>query len=229
MTRRGRRLMRRKMDTVLATWNVRALKRPGKLKEIREEMDKYGIKIGALQEIRWKGPGTIVSGNHILMYSGVDTGSKGVGFLLHKSMKPNVINFTAINDRMCSMRLRAKLFNVTIFCVYAPTEETEEEEKDKFYTKMEEEINKVQRHDVKMILGDLNAKIGREEVYRSTIGKASLHEDSNYNGLRLIDFAVEKKMIIKSTWQAQKDIKKETWVSPDGITRNQVDHVIVDR
>jgi hypothetical protein len=34
------RLMRRKMDTVLATWNVRTLKRPGKLKEIREEMDK---------------------------------------------------------------------------------------------------------------------------------------------------------------------------------------------
>ena len=78
-------------------------------------------------------------------------------------------------------------------------EEAEEEEKDEFYTKMEEEINKVQRHDVKMILGDLNAKIGREELYRSTIGKESLHEDSNDNGLRLIDFAIEKKMIIKST------------------------------
>jgi hypothetical protein len=66
-------------------------------------------------------------------------------------------------------------------------------------------------------------------VYRSTIGKESLHEDSNDNGLRLIDFAIEKKMIIKSTWHALKDVKKETWVSPDGITRNQVDHVIVDR
>jgi exonuclease III len=102
------------------------------------------------------------------------------------------------------MRLRAKFFNVTIFCVYAPMEEAEEEEKDEFYTKMEEEINKVQRHDVKMILGDLNAKIGREEMYRSTIGKESLHEDSNDNGLRLIDFAIEK-MIIRSTWHARKD------------------------
>jgi hypothetical protein len=108
--------MRRKMDIVLATWNVRTLKRPGKLKE----MDKYRIKIGALQERRWKGQGIIVSGNHILMYSGGDTGSKGVGFLLHTSMKPNVINFTAINDRMCSMRLRAKFFNVTIFCGMHP-------------------------------------------------------------------------------------------------------------
>jgi hypothetical protein len=43
MTWRGRRLTRRKMDTVLTTWNVRNLKRPGKLKEIREETDKYGI------------------------------------------------------------------------------------------------------------------------------------------------------------------------------------------
>jgi hypothetical protein len=45
----------------------------------------------------------------------------------------------------------------------------------------------------------------------------------------LIDFAIEKMMIIKNTWYARKDIKKETWVSPDSITRNQVDHVIVDR
>ena len=171
----------------------------------------------------------MVSGQHILMYSGGEEGSKGTGFLISKSIKQSVIDFNAINDRMCSLRLRAKFFNITVFCVYAPTEEAEDEEKDVFYTKLEEEINKVQRHDVKMILGDLNAKIGREEVYRHVIGKESLHKDSNDNGLRLIDFASGKQMIIKSTWHPRKNINKETWISPDGVTRNQIDHVIIDR
>ncbi|PSN42311.1 hypothetical protein C0J52_11147, partial [Blattella germanica] len=139
-------------DITLATWNVRTLERPGKLKELRSELDKYGVKIAALQELRWRGEGMMVSGQHILMYSG-----------------------------------------------------------------LEEEINKVQRHDVKMILGDLNAKIGREEVYRHVIGKESLHKDSNDNGLRLIDFASGKQMIIKSTWHPRKNINKETWISPEEI------------
>ncbi|PSN40976.1 hypothetical protein C0J52_10990 [Blattella germanica] len=165
-TRHVKRLKRRKTDSTSATWNVRTLKRPGKLKELRSELDKYGVKIAALQELRWRGEGMMVSGQHILMYSGGEEGSKGTGFLISKSIKESLIDFNAINDRMCSLRLRAKFFNITMFCVYAPTEEAEDEEKDAYYTKLEEEINKVQRHDMKMILGVLNVKIGREEVYR---------------------------------------------------------------
>jgi hypothetical protein len=49
MTRRGRRLMRRKMDTVLATWIVRTLKRPGRsrkrwLDDLEEDLRKLGVK-----------------------------------------------------------------------------------------------------------------------------------------------------------------------------------------
>jgi hypothetical protein len=42
MTRRGRRLMRRKMDTVLATWNVRTRKVEGNYLE--EDLRKLGVK-----------------------------------------------------------------------------------------------------------------------------------------------------------------------------------------
>ena len=50
-TRHVKRLKRRKTDITLAIWNVRTLKRPGKLKKLRSELDKYGVKIAALQEL----------------------------------------------------------------------------------------------------------------------------------------------------------------------------------
>jgi hypothetical protein len=39
------------------------------------------------------------------------------------------------------------------------------------------------------VVGDANAKVRRETVHQPTIGKHSLHESTNENGLRLVDFA----------------------------------------
>jgi hypothetical protein len=46
--------------------------------------------------------------------------------------------------------------------------------------------------------------------------------------MRLIDFAVSKNMVISSVRFPHKDIYKETWISPDGLTKNQIDHVLID-
>lgn len=66
-----------------------------------------------------------------------------------------------------------------------------------------------------MMLGDMNAKVGKEEAYRSIIGKECLHKTSTDNDLRLTDFTGGKGMIIKSTLYQRKGIKKCTWVSPE--------------
>jgi hypothetical protein len=36
---------------------------------------------------------------------------------------------------------------------------------------------------MKILLGDLNAKVGREVIFKPTIGNESLHEISNENGV----------------------------------------------
>jgi hypothetical protein len=48
-------------------------------------------------------------------------------------------------------------------------------------------------------MGDVNAKYGRETVHQPSIGKHSLHESTNENGLRLVEFAAGREMAIKST------------------------------
>jgi hypothetical protein len=71
-------------------------------------------------------------------------------------------------------------------------------------------------------MGDTNAKVGRETVHQSTIGKHSLHESTNENGLRLVDWA------IKSTYFMHKRIHLQSWHSPDGHIFNQIVHCLID-
>jgi len=82
---------------------------------------------------------------------------------------------------------------------------------------------------MKILLGDFNAKVGRENIFKPTIGNESLHQDSNDNGVRLVNFATSKNLVVKSTMFPHHNIHKYTWTSPDGNTHNQIDHVLIDR
>jgi hypothetical protein len=73
---------------------------------------------------------------------------------------------------------------LTLINVRAATEEKEEEIKDEFYAQLSEINDRQPGHDIKIVLGDFSAKIGREDVYQSVAGKGSLHEFCNNNGWR---------------------------------------------
>jgi hypothetical protein len=50
---------------------------------------------------------------------------------------------------------------------------------------------------MKILLGDFNAKVGRESIFKPTIGNDSLHEISNDNGVRTVNFATPKNLVVK--------------------------------
>lgn len=100
----------------------------------------------------------------------------------------------------------------------AYTEESEVEEKDAFYDLLGKIVDDCPRADIKIILADFNAKIGRERVHCPTIGTHSLLDESNGNGLRLI--AASKWLVVESALFPHKDSHKATWTSPNGSTSN---------
>jgi hypothetical protein len=81
---------------------------------------------------------------------------------------------------------------------------------------------------VKILLVDFNAMVGRESIFKPTIGDERLHQDSNNNGVRIVNFATSKNVVVKSTMFQHRNIHKCTWTSPDGQTHNQIDHIFVD-
>jgi exonuclease III len=78
--------------------------------------------------------------------------------------------------------------------VNEPSEEKDAAVKDAFYEKLENTYNQTPRNDVKIIFGDFNAKIGRDELYKPIIGEHSKHNVSNNNGVSTRDFAAGKNM-----------------------------------
>jgi hypothetical protein len=48
-------------------------------------------------------------------------------------------------------------------------------------------------------LGNFNAKVGREDIFKPTTGNKSLHEISNDNGDRVVNFAASKNLVVKNT------------------------------
>jgi hypothetical protein len=82
---------------------------------------------------------------------------------------------------------------------------------------------------MKILLGDFNAKLGRKNIFKTTIGNESLHQDSNDNGVRIINFAASKSLVVKSTMFPHRNIYKYTWTSPDGQTHNQIDHILINK
>jgi hypothetical protein len=49
-----------------------------------------------------------------------------------------------------------------------------------------------------ILLRDLNAKAGREDIFKPTIGNESSHEINNDNGVRVVNFATSKNLVVKA-------------------------------
>jgi hypothetical protein len=82
---------------------------------------------------------------------------------------------------------------------------------------------------MKILLGDFNAKVGREDIFKPMMGNESLHDISNDNGVRAVNFVTSKNLTVKSTMFPHCNIHKFTWTSPGGKTHNQIDNILIDR
>jgi hypothetical protein len=81
---------------------------------------------------------------------------------------------------------------------------------------------------MKILLGDFNATLGREDVFKPIFGNESLQQDINDNGVRIVNFATSKNLVVKSTMLPHRNIHKYTWTSPNGKTNKQIDHTLID-
>ena len=98
---------------------------------------------------------------------------------------------------MISVRFQGKPFNTTVIQVYATTSNAEEAEVEWFYKDLQDLLELTPKKDVLFIIGDWNAKVGREEIPGVT-GKFG-HEGQNEAGQRLIEFCQENALVIANT------------------------------
>jgi hypothetical protein len=153
----------------------------------------------------------------------------GTGFFVHKIIISAVKRVEFVSDRMSYIILRGCWCHIIVLKIHAPTQDKAYDVKDSFYEGLELVFDNFPKCHMKILLGDVSAKVGREEIFKPTIRNESLHEINNDNGVRLVNFATSKNLRVKSTMFPHRNIHKYTSTSPDGKTHNQIDCILVDR
>jgi hypothetical protein len=127
------------------------------------------------------------------------------------------------------MILRGRWCNTIVLNVHSPCEDEGNDVKDSFYGDLGRVCDQFPRYDIKILLGDFNAEAGRENILKTSIGNESLHEISNDNGIRIVNFRISKNFVLRSTMFPHRKIHKYTRTSPEGNTHNQIDQILIDR
>jgi exonuclease III len=199
------------------------------VQELPQQVNRIKLDAVAIQEIRLSGTGLNKKKNFSFYYSGANnnTGQAGTGFLIQKKMQKYIISFIPYNERLCKLRLKGKFNSVSLISVYAATEDKMDEIKEQFYEDLQKVVDSTPKHDTIIILGDLNAKLGKEDAYRGVTGQYTLHQDTSGNGELLCEFAVLNNMTIMSSQFQHKLIHTGTWISSDENIVNQTDHVMI--
>ena len=131
---------------------------------VAKVMARVNIDILGISELKWTGMGECNSDDHYIYYCGQESLRRnGVALIVHKSPK-SVLGCNLKNNRMISIHFQGKPFNITVIQVYAPTSNTEEAEVEHFYEDLQDLLEFTPKKDVLFIIGDWNAKVGRQET-----------------------------------------------------------------
>jgi hypothetical protein len=111
---------------------------------------------------------------------------------VHKTVVSVVRRVEFVTDRMSYIILRGRWCNIIVVNVHAPCEDTSDDMKDRFFEELGRVFDQFHRYDTKIVLGDFNAKLSREDIFKLTIVNESSHEISNDNGVRVVNLATFK-------------------------------------
>jgi hypothetical protein len=183
------------MDMRCGTRNDRSLYRIGSLKTTAGELGKCKLDLVGLEEVRWEKGGTEKAEDYTFFY-GQKNGDYqlGTGFFVQKRIVSASRRVEYISDRTSYIILRGRWCNVIVLNLHAPCEDKRDDIKENFHDELGRVFDQFPRYDMKIVLGNFNAKVGRENIFKPTIGNESLHEITKDNGVIVVNVATSQKL-----------------------------------
>ena len=200
------------------------------------ELQRYNIDIAALSETRLADTGSIteVGAGYTFFWSGKAADERreaGVGIAIRTSLVRHLESLPkGINDRLMMLRLPLKgKTNLTLISAYAPTMCYNQEQKEQFYQSLTQLLHSVPKDDKLLLLGDFNARVGRDsQSWPDVIGPHGIGQE-NSNGQLRLTFCAECGLSITNTMFHFPDVHKATWMHPRSKHWHLIDYVIIRR
>ena len=200
---------------------------------IGRELARYGIDIAALGETRLADESQLqeVGAGYTFFWIGkpaAEHRQSGTGFAMRSSLvrQLNLVP-TGVNDRLMTLRLPLQHGrHATFISAYAPTMTNPEEAKEQFYSELRRTIHSVHPRDKIVLLGDFNARVGRNHnSWERVLGHHGIGKE-NSNGTMLLSLCSELELVITNTIFQQTNKYKTTWMHPRSKHWHLIDYVI---
>ena len=109
--------------------------------------------------------GEFNSDDHYMYWCGQESLRRnGAAIMVNERVRNAVLGCILEKDRMISVRLQRKPFNITVIQAYAPTSNAEEAEVEQFYEDLQDLLELTPQNDVLFIIRNWNAKVGSQET-----------------------------------------------------------------
>ena len=224
---RSKPLLKCKHPARFSTFNVNTLGPSGRLDELVTSAKSNAIDIISLQEHRHYHPDLDLkftkADNFQLVTASAYKNSNnstigGVGMLLSPKACENLINIEKIDNRIMVAEFNSNP-KLTFISCYSPTNCSDDETITKFYQSLSSVIENVPAHNFLTIAGDLNAKLGPEDV------PFTFNTVTNRNGEMLLQIIDEFELFSSTNSFMKKQSKLWSFTYPNG-SRAQLDYIL---
>eukprot|EP00745_Piridium_sociabile_P018132 TRINITY_DN26983_c0_g1_i10.p1 TRINITY_DN26983_c0_g1~~TRINITY_DN26983_c0_g1_i10.p1 ORF type:complete len:281 (+),score=56.43 TRINITY_DN26983_c0_g1_i10:428-1270(+) len=201
---------------------------------VASELKRYRIDIAALSETRFADEGSLeeTGGGYTFFWKGKPENEDrihGVGFAVSTALLKDIPTLPiGVNERIMKLRFPLnKTRHITLISAYAPTLTSTEEQKERFYEDLDQIIRTTPAGDKLVILGDFNARVGKDSSsWDGVLGRHGVGK-LNSNGVLLLSKCAEHHLCITNTMFRLADKYKTTWMHPRSKHWHMIDFVIV--
>ena len=201
---------------------------------VARELQRYRVDIAALSETRIADEGSLREerGGNTFFWKGklqAEDQIHGVGFAIRTALLRSMpVLSVGINERLMKLRIPlSRIRCLTIISAYTPILTSPDDAKEQFYEQFDQVIRSTPPSDKLVILGDFNARVGRD--YSSWEGVLGRHGVGkiNDNSLLLLSKCAEHRLCITNTLFRMADKYKTTWMHPRSKHWHLIDFIIV--
>ena len=181
----------------ISTMNVRTIRENRCREELVSNLIKYNIDMIGIQEHRIVHDDTVkyetILGRTLITTSAIrnkqGAAVGGVGILLNNRALRSLASIKPHSDRTLIVNFQGNPAT-TVVITYCPTNVADEDIVEEHYNILRGAINSIPAHNLLLVVGDFNARIGKED------GTFTFHNDTNRNGEYMTDLAIEKDLMI---------------------------------
>lgn len=207
----------------ICSLNCRGLGKDSKLLLLDQQLSKIRYDLVALQETKKKGQTTLTLNSGATLYSFSDNSSHGVGFVVSPACHTR--NFKAVSSRVASLDLPVGQSTIRAISCYAPTTAASDDDYKKFLSDVTSVLRSCDRRTIPLLLGDFNAKLGIDENKDTYVGPYGTGQ-RNDRGRLLLEYLQSEHLRCWSSFFRKKISRRWTWLSPNGLVRNEIDYAI---